>query len=134
MFNQAIASMGLPKYLSTDNHPLFLLQRWQANLRILEVNEIKTVSYVPISHPFVERLIGTVRREYRDQVLFWNETDLERKLDDFKIYYNEKRIHTSLEGQTPAQAAGRIADPTLNLANYRWEKSCGGLVQLPVAA
>ena len=95
---------------------------------------LKTVPYVPISHPFVERLIGTIRREYLDQVLFWNAIDLERKLDDFKIYYNDKRVHTSLEGQTPAQAAGCIADPTLNLANYRWDKSCGGLVQLPVAA
>jgi len=33
------------------------------------VKEIKTVSYVPLSHPFVERLIGTIRREYLDQTL-----------------------------------------------------------------
>ncbi len=32
--------------------------KWQANLRVLEVTEIKTVPYVPLSHPFVERLIG----------------------------------------------------------------------------
>jgi hypothetical protein len=38
--------------------------QWQANLRVLEVTEIKTVPYVPLSHLFVERLIGTVRREY----------------------------------------------------------------------
>ena len=37
---------------------------WQANLRILEVQEIRTVPYVPLSHPCVERLIGTIRREY----------------------------------------------------------------------
>jgi hypothetical protein len=36
----------------------------QANLRIREVTEIKSVPYVPLSHPFVERLIGTLRREY----------------------------------------------------------------------
>ena len=42
------------------------------NLRILEIDEIKTVPHVPRSHPFVERLIGTTRREYLDQVLFWN--------------------------------------------------------------
>ena len=76
MFNQAIAGMGLPKYLSTDNDPLYRFHRWQANLRILEVKEIKTVPYVPISHPFVERLIGTIRREYLDHVLFWNAIDL----------------------------------------------------------
>ncbi|MCP4601088.1 MAG: transposase family protein, partial [Proteobacteria bacterium] len=80
MFNQAIAGKDLPKYLSTDNDPLYRFHRWHANLRILEVTEIKTVPYVPISHHFVERLIGTIRREHMDHVLFWNAVDLERKL------------------------------------------------------
>lgn len=62
MFNQAVIGMGTPKYLSTDNKPLFLFHQWQANLRILGVTEIKTVPYVLLSHPFVERLIGTIRR------------------------------------------------------------------------
>jgi hypothetical protein len=31
----------------------------------------------PLSHPFVERLTGTVRREFLDQTLFWNSVDLE---------------------------------------------------------
>jgi hypothetical protein len=30
------------------------------------------------SHPFVERLIGTVRREYLDRTLFWTAVDLEK--------------------------------------------------------
>jgi hypothetical protein len=38
---------------------------------MLGMMEIKTVPYVPLSHPFVERLIGTVRREYLDRILFW---------------------------------------------------------------
>src|SRR5215831_3538674 len=38
--------------------------------------EIKTVPYVPMSHPFVERLIGTIRREYLDRTLFWRAIDL----------------------------------------------------------
>jgi putative transposase len=54
--------------------------QWQANLRILEVAEIKTVPYLPLSHPFVERLIGTIRREYLDRTLFWTTVDLESKL------------------------------------------------------
>ena len=32
------------------------------------MTEIKTVPYVPLSHPFVERLIGTLRREYLDRI------------------------------------------------------------------
>ncbi len=52
------------------------------------MEEIKSVPYVPLSHPFVERLIGTVRREFLDQTLFWNSVDLESKLSVFCAYYN----------------------------------------------
>src|SRR6476659_1673771 len=52
----------------------------------------------PLSHPFVERLIGTVRREFLDHVLFWNARDLERKLAEFQVYYNAARNHASLGG------------------------------------
>src|ERR1700737_2664321 len=63
-FNCATAGQPKPKYLSTDHDPLFRFHRWLANLRVLEVEEIKSVPYAPVSHPFVERLIGTIRREY----------------------------------------------------------------------
>ena len=66
MFNRAIHKQSLPKYLSSDHDPLYRFQQWQANLRVLEIQQIKTVPYVPLSHPFVERLIGTIRREYLD--------------------------------------------------------------------
>jgi len=62
MFNAAIHGQGAPRHLSTDHDPLFEAHRWMANLRILEIDEIKTVPHVPLSHPFVERLIGTMRR------------------------------------------------------------------------
>lgn len=95
MFNTAISAMGTPRYLSSDHDPLFEYHRWKANLRVLGVEEIKTIPYVPISHPFVERVIGTTRREFLDHVLVWNAADLERKLDAFKDYYNGIRVHTS---------------------------------------
>jgi hypothetical protein len=72
MFNRALRGhRGFPKYLSSDHDPLYRFHQWQANLRVLEVTEIKSVPYVPLSHPFVERLIGTLRREYLDHLLFW---------------------------------------------------------------
>jgi hypothetical protein len=46
MFNQAIAGQGLPTRLSTDHDPLFRFQRWQANLRILDVETVQTVPQV----------------------------------------------------------------------------------------
>ena len=40
-----------------------------------------------LSHPFVERLIGTLRREWLDRTLFRTAADLEAKLLDFQHYY-----------------------------------------------
>jgi len=64
------------------------------------VTEIKTVPYVPLSHPFVERLIGTVRREYLDRTLFWTTADLETKLSSSNIFIMSivDRTHAGLEG------------------------------------
>ena len=83
MFNMAISTQGAPHYLSSYNDPLFQYHRWRANLRILEIRKIKSFPYTPVSHPFVERLIGTIRREYLDRVFFWNAQDLETKLGGF---------------------------------------------------
>jgi hypothetical protein len=47
MFNRAIEGQFLPKNLSSDNDPLFRFGRWRANLRVLEVDEIKVVPCVP---------------------------------------------------------------------------------------
>ena len=134
MFNSIIAGTKSPRYLSSDNDPLFRFHQWNANLRILEVTEVKTVPYVPLSHPFVERLIGTIRREFLDQILFWSIADLERKLLQFKDYYNRERVHQGIGGQLPDP---RPADTALNIAyldNYRWKSCCRGLYQLPIAA
>jgi putative transposase len=67
MFNRATRGHTPPTYVSSDHDPLFRFHQWQRNLRILDVEEIKTVPYVPLSHPFVERLIGTIRRECLDR-------------------------------------------------------------------
>ncbi len=134
MFNKVIAGKSPPRYLSSDNDPLFEYHRWQANLRVLEVDEIKAVPEVPVSHPFVERLIGTVRREYLDHILFWNTVDLERKLDEFKHYYNHERVHASLGGDTPAEVAGESKISLVKIDDFQWQTHCRGLVQLPIAA
>ena len=134
MFNRAIARQRMPRHLSSDHDPLFRFQRSLANLRILEIDEIKTIPCTPRSHAFIERLIGTIRREYVDQILFWNQGDLERKLDSYKVYYNRYRCHTGLGGITPAQRRGAPAPPIANLDSYRWRKHCNGLFQTPAAA
>src|SRR5215471_10188339 len=87
MFNAAAHGQAVPRHLSTDHDPLFEAHRWRANLRILEIDEIKTVPLVPLSHPFVERLIGTMRREFAIS----NES-----LASFRPYYNVARCHAAL--------------------------------------
>ena len=134
LFNKATAGMGTPRYLSSDNALLFQHQRWQANLRILEVEEIKSVPYAPLSHPFVERLIGTIRREFLDHTLFWKADDLERKLADFQAYYNKHRTHSSLGGNTPQDTAGDTPRSQTALNNISWQSHCRGLYQLPATA
>ena len=45
MFNRTTRRQLPPKYLSSDHDPLYRFHQWQANLRILEVEAIKTVPY-----------------------------------------------------------------------------------------
>jgi len=131
MFQQAIRGPSLPKYLSTNNDPLYRFHQWQANLRVLEVAEIKTVPYVPLSHPFIERLIGTVRGECLDQTLFWTTADLEAKLNEFQKYFNEHRTHAGIKGRLPDAGAPR---PPIGLSSYGWQRHCRGLYQTPIGA
>jgi transposase InsO family protein len=134
LFHQATSPIGSPHCLSSDHDPAFRLHQWQANLRILGIHEIKTIPCVPVSHPFIERLIGTIRREYLDHMLFWNASDLERKLDAFKKYYNGSRIHQSLAQQTPEEAAGKDPPPSVDPTHFVWRSHCQGLFQTPMAA
>ena len=114
--------------ISVLTMPLFEAHRWRATLGGLEIDEIKTVPHVPVSHPFVERLIRTLRRKFLDHVLFWNARDLERKLADFTTYYNAARVHAGLDGHTPSGFArghpGARAQPN----KVRWMSHCRGLV------
>jgi hypothetical protein len=131
MFRRAIQGQSLPKYLSTDNDPLYRFHQWQSNLRVLEVVEIKTIPHVPLSHPFVERLVGTLRRECLDRTLFWTTAHLEAKLREFQEYFNEHWTHAGLEGRPPDPNGP--ASP-IRLASYGWQKHCRGLYQTPIAA
>jgi putative transposase len=133
MFNRATRGQPSPQYLSSDHDPLYRFHQWQANLRILGVKDIKTVPYVPLSHPFVERLIGTLRRECLDHTIFWTTADLEMKRLDFQWYYNGHRAHAGLDGRTPDASV----DPSCaraSLSTYQWQPHCRRLYQTPIAA
>src|SRR5579864_4210654 len=63
------------------------------------------------SHPFVQRLIGTVRREYLNRTLSWTTADLKTKLLDFQQDYNAHRTHAGLEGRLQEPALDGSASP-----------------------
>ena len=132
MFNQINYRNNTPLSISTDHDPLFQFHRWKANLRILEIDEIKSIPFTPISHPYIERLIGTIKRECLDQTLFWNEVDLQNKLNDFTDYYNHHRVHSSLRGSVPTEFGEKKTSKLTNLTGFGWHSLCRGLYQLPI--
>jgi hypothetical protein len=133
MFHQAIGEQGRPVRLSFDHDPLFQFQRWQAGLRVLGIVAVQTVPLIPWSHPFVERLIRSIRAEYLDQLFYWNARDLEQKLASFRDYCNAVRVHQGLSGDTPKEKVGGSGLPLASLVHYRWQSHGHGLVQLPIA-
>lgn len=124
-----------PRYAASriSQGRLYEFHRWQANLRILDVAEIKTVPYAPLSHPFVERLIGTIRRECLDRTIFWTAADLGMKLLEFQRYYNGYRAHGGLDG-SPRASILDAGGARASLRSYRWQPHCRGLYHTPMAA
>jgi transposase InsO family protein len=131
MFSAASSGHRWPQRLSSDNDPLFQYRQWRANLRVLDIEEIKSLPYAPMSHPFIERLIGSARRELLDQTVFWTQADIENKLRAYQQYYNQCRCHSSRGGATPADS---VDNGTIDFNHCQWKKHCRGLFQLPVAA
>ena len=134
MFREIVSNIPTPKYLSLDNDPLYRFDRWAPELEAMMINPIYSIPLTPISHPFVERLIGSVRREYLDQLFFWNSRDLQHKLDEFRDYFNEHRVHAGINGDLPNQRADEIVPRIASLENYSWDSHCNGLFQMPKAA
>ncbi len=131
MLNTAMAKQYPPQYLSSDNDPLFKFHRWLANRRALDIEEIKSLPFVPRSHPLYERLIWTIREELLNQIPFWNQLDLERKLSTFRTYYYRHRVHGEIGGIPPAEQGASRQQSTLPLSDFRWVSHCHGFFELP---
>ena len=87
-------------YLLRDRDTIYshAFRQRVAGMRILEV---LTAAQSPWQNPFVERLIGSVRRECLDHVLVLNERHLRRILTRYVAYYHCARTHLSLEKDAP---------------------------------
>jgi putative transposase len=89
-----------PRYLLRDRDAVYGAV-FSSRVRSLGIHEVKIAPRSPWQNPYVERLIGTLRRECLDHVVVLNETHLRRLLREYLIYYHEARTHLSLDKDAP---------------------------------
>jgi putative transposase len=89
-----------PRYLLRDRDAVYGVA-FSSRVQALGIREVKTAPRSPWQNPYVERLIGTLRRECLDHVIVFHETHLCRLLRDYLVYYHSARTHLSLDKDAP---------------------------------
>jgi transposase InsO family protein len=89
-----------PRYLLRDRDAIYGVV-FSSRAQSMGIHEVKTAPRSPWQNPYVERLIGTLRRECLDHMVVLNETHLCRLLRDYLIYYHSARTHLSLDKDAP---------------------------------
>ena len=70
-------------------------------LRAMGIRDKPTASASPWQNGFVERLIGSIRRECVDHIIVLGEVHLRQILKSYARYYNETRTHLALHKDAP---------------------------------
>ena len=94
-----------PRYLLRDRDAVYGVV-FSSRVQAVGIREVKAAPRPPWQNPYVERLIGTLRRDCLDHMVVLNETHLRRLLRDYLTYYHCYRTHLSGEGRTGAQSSG----------------------------
>ena len=90
-----------PRYLFRDNDGIFG-HGVRAFLISCGILEVRTAYRSFWQNPYIERVIGMLRRELLDHVIALNQAHLERLLKEFiEAYYHTARPHQGLAGETP---------------------------------
>lgn len=89
-----------PRYLLRDRDGTYG-KRFCDMAKWMGVREVLTTPQSPWQNPYVERLIGSIRRECLDHVIVFNQTDLRRVLKEYFEYYEQARTHLSLNKDAP---------------------------------
>jgi len=120
-----------------DRAPQFLLRdrdsiygaAFRAQTKSLDISEVITAFQSPWQSPYVERLIGSIRRECLDHVVITNELSLRRHLFSYVRYYHGARCHLSLgkdshDGRTvqPPEMGKIFAVPEVGGLHHRYER------------
>jgi putative transposase len=99
-----------PRYLLRDRDGVYG-EKFHEATEWLGIHEVLTAPKSPWQNPYVERLIGSIRRECLDHVIVLNETSLHRVLKSYFEYYARTRTHLSLEKDAPIPR--RVQPPEL---------------------
>jgi putative transposase len=89
-----------PRYLLRDRDGCYGGQ-FRETAIAMGIHEVLTAPQSPWQNAYVERLIGSIRRECLDHVIVFNEFGLRRVLRDYFQYYERCRTHLSLEKDSP---------------------------------
>jgi putative transposase len=117
-----------PRYLLRDRDGSYGV-RFSEAARRLGIREVLAAPQSPWQNPYIERLIGSIRRECLDHVIVLNETGLRRILKSYFDYYERSRTHLSLGKDAPIarpiQRIGTgtiIATPQVGGLHHRYER------------
>jgi putative transposase len=89
-----------PRYVLRDRDAVYG-GAFSSRVQTMGIHEVKTAPRSPWQNPYVERLIGTLRRDCLDHVVVLNEPHLRRLLRDYLLYYHSARTHLSLAKDAP---------------------------------
>jgi transposase InsO family protein len=117
-----------PRYRLRDRDRIFGAD-FVKQVKDMGIREVLGAPRVPQQRAYIERVIGTIRRECLDHVIVFSEADLSRHLRRFVDYYHRSRTHLGLEKDTPesrpvqGREAGRIvAIPEVGGLHHRYER------------
>jgi len=93
----------------------------------LGIEQVLTAPQCPWQNPYVERLIGSIRRECLNHFVILNARHLKRTLGLYLRYYHASRTHLGLAKQCPfprhVSSAGRIIEiPQIGGLHHRYER------------
>lgn len=93
-----------PRFLLRDRDAIYG-NCFRQRIRNMGIDEVLTAPRSPWQNPYVERLIGSIRRECLDHVIVFNEDQLHRILGEYFEYYHRARTHLSLDRNAPVPRA-----------------------------
>ena len=118
-----------PRFMVRDHDGIYG-HDFRERVNHMSIEEVVTAYRSPWQSPYVERLIGSIRRECVDRVIVLNEAHLRRILTSYFAYYHEARTHLSLERNAPLPrrvehpSEGRvIAIPQVGGLHHRYTRA-----------